>query len=133
MSAVVSAPKPGGGSDEPFTWESPTVKVEVEGPKDKDGKRTTTVVPWSVTIPSLTKLPRPNQMTMLRLQKADKSGVDATDYMLRNGLGDEVMERFEDLPGEEMDQLLEEWADHSGISLGEYRASSASPGSSGRR
>lgn len=99
----------GSGSDEPFSFPSSL--------KDDDGEQIT------ITVPSLAVMKRPNQFKLLRLQKQDHSGVDSTEYLLRHGLGDELMELLEELPGEESDEFMKQWTEHSGVSLGESRAS----------
>ena len=99
----------GAGSDEPFVYESSLT--------DADG------TPYVITVPSLATLPKPNQFKLLRLQKQDRSGILATDYMLEMGIGRDLMDRLEDLPGDESAEFMTKWAEHSGVALGESRAS----------
>ena len=47
----------------------------------------------------------------------------ATFYLLELALSPENYAVLEDLPGDELETFLEEWQDHSGLTLGEYRAS----------
>jgi hypothetical protein len=72
----------------------------------------------TITVPSLATTPKPNQFKLLRLQKTDKTGVLATDYLLEIAIGREKMEEFEDLEGDESATFMEQWAEHSGVSLG---------------
>ena len=105
----VLAAKKGPGSDEDFVYESTLL--------DEDGKKIT------ITVPSLAVMPKPNQFKLIRLQKADQSGILATDYLLENGIGRELMDLLEELPGDESNEFMEKWTEHSGLSLGESRAS----------
>ena len=112
MKKAVAVPskKKGPGSDEDFVFESSLT--------DDDGQ---TIV---FTVPSLAVVPKPNQFKLLRLQRTDPSGVLATDLMLELAIGRELMEQLEELPGDESDTFMKDWADHSGVSLGESKASS---------
>lgn len=80
--------------------------------------------PVVFTVPSLAVIPKPNQFKLLRLQKSDPSGVLATDLMLESGIGRDLMDQLEELPGDESNEFMTQWADHSGVSLGESKASS---------
>jgi hypothetical protein len=102
--------KKGPGSDEPFVFTSSLTD-------DEDN-------PVVFTVPSLAVIPKPNQFKLLRLQKSDPSGVLATDLMLEAGIGRDLMDQLEELPGDESDKFMKDWADHSGVSLGESKASS---------
>ena len=77
----------------------------------------------TITVPSLAVTPKPNQFKLLRLQKNDKTGVLATDYLLEIAIGREKMEELEELEGDESAKFMEDWAEHSGVSLGESKAS----------
>ena len=77
----------------------------------------------TITVPSLATTPKPNQFKLLRLQKNDKTGVLATDYLLEIAIGREKMEELEGLEGDESTKFMEDWAEHSGVSLGESKAS----------
>jgi hypothetical protein len=44
--------------------------------------------------------------------------------MLEAGIGRDLMDQLEELPGDESDKFMKDWADHSGVSLGESKASS---------
>jgi len=102
--------KKGPGSDEDFVFESSLT--------DDDGQ------PVVFTVPSLAVVPKPNQFKLLRMQKSDPSGVLATDLMLESAIGRELMEQLEELPGDESDKFMKDWADWSGVALGESKASS---------
>ena len=104
----------GSGSDEPFTYESPTLKET-----NDDGEE----VPWSITVPSMSVMPRPNQYKLLRLQDEDPTGVRSTRFLFQNGIGKELLQKLEDLPGEEEEDFTRMWQEHSGITLGELKAS----------
>ena len=110
MTAQLPKKKAAKGSDEPFSFESSLL--------DDDGNRIV------FTVPSLAVIPKPNQFKLIRLQKADPTGILATDYTLEVGIGREMMDQLEELPGEESDEFMEAWAKHSGVALGESKASS---------
>jgi hypothetical protein len=44
--------------------------------------------------------------------------------MLEAAIGRDMMEQLEELPGDESDKFMKDWADHSGVGLGDSRASS---------
>jgi hypothetical protein len=102
--------KKGPGSDDDFVFKSTLL--------DDDNN------PVVFTVPSLAVIPKPNQFKLLRLQKQDSSGVLATDLMLECGIGRDLMEQLEELPGDESNDFMTQWAEHSGVSLGESKASS---------
>lgn len=107
--ASVPTPKKGHGSDDDFEFTSSMT--------DDDGN------PIVITVPSLAVTPKPNQFKLLRLQKKDASGVLATDYLLEIAIGREMMTELEDLPGDESTEFMTQWAEHSGVTLGESSAS----------
>lgn len=105
----------GSGSDEDFVFET-SLTEEVE---DEDGN--VTVVPVVLTVPSMAKI-TPNSTKMTRLYKQDPSGLAAADHLLDLALGD-LREIVESLPGGEEQEFLKAWREHSGVGLGESRAS----------
>jgi hypothetical protein len=104
-----SVPPKGPGSDEPFTYETSLTNEDD--------------TPYVITVPSMAVMPKPNQFKFLRLQKADRTGVLATDYLLELGIGRELMDELERLPGDESLDFMTKWSEHSGVALGESRAS----------
>lgn len=100
-----SAPKPdatGPGSDEDFTFDSSAGEI---------------------TVRSLATIPKPNQLKLVRLEKDDPTHMASTFYLLQLALTPEGYESLEELPGDELEKFLAEWQDHSGLTLGEFRAS----------
>jgi len=110
MATKKTVSKKGPGSDEDFVFTSSLL--------DDDDQ------PIVFTVPSLAVVPKPNQFKLMRLQKSDPSGVLATDYLMELAIGRELMEELEELPGDEGDTFMKEWGDHSGVTLGESKASS---------
>lgn len=104
MPAPKKAPavKRGPGSDEDFTFET------------NDGK--------TIVVPSLAVAPRVKGVAMLRAQ-ADKNPALGTLLMLEAAAGPKAMKLIEDLSDEECMEFIEQWGDHSGVGLGESKAS----------
>lgn len=96
-----TAAKRGPGSDDDFTWESPA---------------------GTITVPSLAVAPRVSGMKMLRAQ-ADKNPALGTLLMLEAAAGPKAMKVLEELSDEDLMEFIEAWGDHSGVGLGESRAS----------
>lgn len=107
---IVRNKNKGPGSDEPFEWTCRTVTDE----KDE---------PIVLSVPSVSKLPKPNRFKFLRLQDEDPSGVKATRYILTNGLGPDTMEVLENMTDGEDAEFTDEWEAHSGTTLGKFAAS----------
>jgi len=100
----------------------PKVVKESTGPgSDEDFVFPSSV--GEITVRSLAVIPKPNQLKIVRLEKDDPSHMAATFYLLELALSPENYAILEDLPGDELETFLEEWQDHSGLTLGEYRAS----------
>ena len=103
----------GKGSDEPFTFVTTLL--------DDDDQ------PISITVPSLA-LTKPNGFKLHLLRKEDPSGFLVNDHLLRLSLGDgdeagDILEILAELSGEEAEQFQTQWREHSGVGLGESRAS----------
>ena len=96
----------GRGSDDDFEFETSL--------KDDDGN------PIIITVPSLAK----GDINEFKLQLLrEQSVTKATGYALRATLGDGADEKIKilaELPGLESKRFQEEWADHSGVSQGEF-------------
>ena len=99
-----SKPKPaaatGPGSDDDFTMDTSVGEI---------------------TVPSLAVAPQPGP---IQLSEAVADGNQALAFllMLRAATGDKY-ELIKSLPGDEQNDFLEAWAEHSGVRLGESKAS----------
>ena len=101
------APKRGPGSDEDFTYESSVGEI---------------------TVPSLSKAPAPNAWQMMEIESIDNPRVrNARESLLflTLAVGDdpETVNLVKKLDMVEFGDFLEAWGEHSGVSLGESKAS----------
>lgn len=93
----------GPGSDEPFTYESTS---------------------GTIVVPSLSKMPKPKGLAMLRIQ-AEKDPVVREAMMiltmLQNaaGEGTAALRTIGQLDYEELGEFMSQWAEHSGVGAGE--------------
>lgn len=89
------------GSDEPFVYTSTDGDV--------------------ITVPSMAVAPRPSQTKVLRAS-ADKNQALVALLLLEAAAGDQ-MGAIDELPPAEQETFLLAWREHSGVGLGESRAS----------
>src|SRR5690348_13148024 len=99
-----AAPKPT-GSDEDFVFESS------EG---------------TITVPSLAVAPQPPPVIVTEIvdeYEDRRASVKLNLLFLRTACGDEMYAKVRLLQASELSEFTEKWQEHSGISLGEFRAS----------
>jgi hypothetical protein len=99
------APKRGPGSDDDFVFESSAGEI---------------------TVPSLTVADQPPPIVVTEIVdefEESRAAAKLNLLFLRTACGDDAYAVVRLLPASELKTFTEKWQDHSGISLGEFRAS----------
>lgn len=105
MTAKPVSKKKGVGSDDDFTFESSK---------------------GTITVPSCAVAPAPPPLVINELMdEFDDARAQAkiTLLLLKTAVGEDMYAIIRQLPAEELKRFNEEWRDHSGCGLGEYKAS----------
>lgn len=101
--------------------QKPKKTVAATGPGSDEDFEYTFESGETVTVPSLSRAKKPKPMAMMRAQ-AEGNQARVMILFLEAAAGD-AMSVLEDLEDDELTAFLDAWSEHSGVGLGESRAS----------